>query len=78
MKTHEIEIPADRLSNMAWCRLHELVGNELGGRAPELDAVAEAETVLQFKKALALKADFLVIRIRYPEASLTTSESREP
>lgn len=72
MKTHEMEIPSERLSNMAWCRLQELVSNELGSRQPEIEAVEEAAVTLEFKKALAEKADFLVIRIRYPDAAHST------
>lgn len=68
-KTFEMEIPASRLSNMAWSRLHELLGEDLGSRQPELEPVQEAETLLQFKKALAMRADFVMLRIRYDEAA---------
>lgn len=72
MKTIEIEIPAERLGNFAWCRLRELLDDELSRQSPELAPVEEAETLLQFKKALAERADFLVIRLRYTEDAVTS------
>lgn len=65
-KTFEMELNAYVLGNWAYIRLHHLLDNELCNREnidPEM--VDEAQTVLQFKKAIAHKADFLLIRLRY-------------
>jgi hypothetical protein len=64
-KTYEMEMAADELSNLAWCRLHDLMSDGLGNKEPALEEISEAEIMLQFKRAVANKSDFVMIRLRY-------------
>jgi hypothetical protein len=66
-KTYEMEMTADALSNLAWCRLHDLMSDGLESKEPEPEDISEAEIMLQFKRAIANKSDFVMIRLRYSE-----------
>jgi hypothetical protein len=71
MKTLEAEVHTDVLGNLAYGRLTELLDGELGNTEPELSYVQEAKFLITVKEALAMKADFLTVRIRYDEEKVT-------
>lgn len=72
-KTYEMEMRADQLTNLAWVRLGELMENELANSDPEPESISEAELMLMFKRAVAEKSDFLLIRLRYDKAVFTST-----
>lgn len=67
-KTHEMEMDASVLSNLAWVRMSELMEGGLSRQTPDGEDISEAELLLQFKRAIATKSDFLLIRLRYNAA----------
>lgn len=67
--TYEMEMDASVLSNLAWSRITELMENGLSRQKPEGDDISEAELLLQFKRAVSNKSDFLMIRLRYRDES---------
>jgi hypothetical protein len=65
-KTFEMEMTACQLGNWAWERLQHLMDDGLSTRDRiDVGDVDEAETLLKFKRAIAEKSDFLMIRLRY-------------
>lgn len=67
-KTFEMEMDASVLSNLSWARLSELMDDGLSKSRPDTDAISEAELLLQFKRAIAVRSDFVMIRLRYNES----------
>lgn len=65
--TYEMEMDSRVLSNLAWSRLSELMEEGLSRNKPDADDISEAELLLQFKRAIATKSDFLLVRLRYDE-----------
>lgn len=72
-KTYEMEMMAHQLGNWAWARLQSLMDDQLSHRERiEVDDISEAELLLQMKRAIAERSDFLLIRLRYEEPELPT------
>jgi hypothetical protein len=63
---HEVEMPAYQLGNWAWARMQDLMDNGLASREQiDPEDVNEAECLLQFKRAIAERADAIVIKLFY-------------
>lgn len=69
-KTFEMEIPAHELTSLVGGRLHEACStmSTFEGHGTEVpDAINAAESMLQVKRALSQKADFILLRVRYED-----------
>lgn len=60
---HHMIVDSARLGNIAYSAMAKLMDHELGDVNPEVSNVTEAQVLLEFKKAIALKVDYIIIRV---------------
>ena len=63
----EIPVNAERLSDVAYSKLVDLVEDELGHSEPEICYIEEAEFLLAIQKAIIKKAPYIILKVSYPK-----------